>query len=107
MPGERPGRPSGMAQYLVALKDEHDTVPAGSRAAVYDAGLALTTRFRDHLRHLLEAKGVTDQVSRIGEPGGLPVLPITCTANVAKLIEALPEVEAVVRDSPDLEIIRP
>jgi subtilisin family serine protease len=45
-------------------------------------------------------------LARIGEPSAFPVLALTCTPAVAKLIESLPEVEAVVRDSGDLEMIR-
>jgi hypothetical protein len=46
------------------------------------------------------------QVASIGEPGTLPVVALTSTPAVAELVESLPEVDAVVRDTEDLGVVR-
>jgi hypothetical protein len=48
---------------------------------------------------------VTDQVAAIGEPTVFPMLMLRSIPAVAKLIETLPEVQEIVRDTGGIEIL--
>lgn len=107
MPGTRPARPVGMENYIVTLKEGKEARPeVMGRRELYEAGVARTAEFQRKLRAWLDEQGVSAQVAAIGEPTIFPMIMLTCTPAVAKMIETLPEVDSVLRDSEDLRIIR-
>ncbi len=107
LPGSRPGTPAGMAQYLVLLKDDvDDGAEAKGRREVYESGLARIAQFQHRLRRWLDEQGMGTQVGAIGEPVAFPLVTLTATPAVAKMIESLPEVASVVPDSDDLGLVR-
>ncbi len=107
LPGSRSRAPAGMAQYIVLLKDDEDAnAEAKGRREVYESGLARTAQFQRRLRDWLDEQGVSGQVGAIGEPTAFPMVALTSTPAVAKMIESLPEVASVVPDSDDLGLVR-
>jgi hypothetical protein len=68
---------------------------AHSRAAVYQAGLAESARFRDDLMRWLEAHKLLGAVRSVSEPGGsLPMLTLRCAPRVLAQLRRAPEFEA-------------
>ncbi len=68
---------------------------AHSRAAVYQAGLAESARFRDDFMRWLEAHKLLGAVRSISEPGGsLPMLTLRCAPRVLDQLRRAPEFEA-------------
>jgi hypothetical protein len=66
-----------------------------SRAAVYQAGLAESARFRDDLMRWLEAHKLLGAVRSVSEPGGsLPMLTLRCAPRVLDQLRRAPEFEA-------------
>ena len=94
-----PGLPPGMHHYVVNLTEVHfpkDAHPG--RAEVYRTYTNHAAGFVGHLRDVLARKGLGDQVAGFGEVGGLPIVTLTCTPAVAKLIETMPGVTGVYAD---------
>lgn len=104
MPGSSVERPPGMATYVVLLKENEDgdEIDQG-RHAVYQAAVARNAAFQERLRKFLKKEGVADQVAAIGEPTSFPLVTLQATAEVAKRIAQLPEVQDVVRDTDGIE----
>ena len=68
---------------------------AQSRAAVYQAGLAESARFRDDFMRWLESHKLLGAVRAISEPGGsLPMLTVRCAPRVLEQLRRAPEFEA-------------
>ncbi|MBN1203969.1 MAG: hypothetical protein JXB05_03465 [Myxococcaceae bacterium] len=68
---------------------------AHSRAAVYQAGLEESARFRDDLMRWLKAHKLLGAVRSVSEPGGsLPVLTLRCSRRVLDQLRRAPEFEA-------------
>lgn len=66
-----------------------------SRSAVYQAGLAESSRFRDDFMRWVEAHKLQGAVRSISEPGGsLPMLTIRCAPRVLAQLRRAPEFEA-------------
>jgi hypothetical protein len=72
--------------------------PRTSRGEVVNAYAAQAAAFFQRLRAALEEAGLMDQVAGFGEAGGLPVVTLTCTPEVADLIARLPGVSGVYPD---------
>jgi hypothetical protein len=70
-------------------------VSAPSRAAIYEAGLAESARFRDDLMRWLESHQLLGAVRSVSEPGGsLPMLTLRCAPRVLDQLRRAPEFEA-------------
>lgn len=70
-------------------------IAAPSRAAIYEAGLAESTRFRDDLMRWLESHQLLGAVRSVSEPGGsLPMLTLRCAPRVLDQLRRAPEFEA-------------
>lgn len=68
---------------------------APSRAAIYEAGLAESARFRDDLMRWLESRELMGAVRSVSEPGGsLPMLTLRCAPQVLDQLRRAPEFEA-------------
>jgi len=68
---------------------------APSRAAIYEAGLAESARFRDDLMRWLESRELMGAVRSVSEPGGsLPMLTLRCAPSVLDQLRRAPEFEA-------------
>lgn len=68
---------------------------APSRAAIYEAGLAESARFRDDLMRWLESRQLMGAVRSVSEPGGsLPMLTLRCAPRVLDQLRRAPEFEA-------------
>jgi hypothetical protein len=68
---------------------------AHSRAAIYEAGLAESARFRDDLMRWLESHQLMGAVRSVSEPGGsLPMLTLRCAPRVLDQLRRAPEFEA-------------
>jgi len=68
---------------------------APSRAAVHQAGLAESARFRDDFMRWLESNKLLGAVRAISEPGGsLPMLTVRCAPRVLEQLRRTPEFEA-------------
>jgi hypothetical protein len=68
---------------------------AASRAAVYQAGLAESARFRDDFMRWLESNKLLGAVRAISDPGGsLPMLTVRCAPRVLEQLRRAPEFEA-------------
>jgi hypothetical protein len=68
---------------------------AASRAAVYQAGLAESARFRDDFMRWLESNKLLGAVRAISDPGGsLPMLTVRCAPRVLEQLRRTPEFEA-------------
>jgi len=107
MPGTRPARPAGMENYIITLKEDREArQEVMGRREQYEASVARTAEFQRRLRAWLNEQGVGAQVAAIGEPTAFPMIMLTYTPAVAKMIETLSEVESVLRDSEDLRIVR-
>ena len=66
-----------------------------SRAAIYEAGLAESARFRDDLMRWLESHQLLGAVRSVSEPGGsLPMLTLRCAPRVLDQLRRAPEFEA-------------
>jgi hypothetical protein len=71
----------------------HEVAP--SRAAVYQAGLQESARFRDDFMRWLEAHKLLGAVRAISEPGGsLPMLTVKCAPRVLEQLRRAKEFEA-------------
>ena len=68
---------------------------APNRAAIYEAGLAESARFRDDLMRWLESRQLMGAVRSVSEPGGsLPMLTLRCAPRVLDQLRHAPEFEA-------------
>jgi hypothetical protein len=68
---------------------------APNRAAIYEAGLAESARFRDDLMRWLESRQLMGAVRSVSEPGGsLPMLTLRCSPRVLDQLRHAPEFEA-------------
>lgn len=67
---------------------------AQSRAAVYQAGLEESARFREDFMRWLEAHKLLGAVRSISEPGSLPMLTLRCAPRVLDQLRRTPEFEA-------------
>jgi hypothetical protein len=84
-----------MPRELSAPRSRAPRELAPSRAAVYQAGLAESTRFRDDLMRWLEAHKLLGAVRSVSEPGGsLPMLTLRCSPRVLDQLRRAPEFEA-------------
>ncbi len=64
---------------------------APSRAAVYQAGLAESARFRDDFMRWLESHKLLGAVRAMSEPGGsLPMLTVRCAPRVLEQLRSRP-----------------
>jgi len=107
IPGSRKVSCDEKFDYLVTLRQLRDdsNVDRGRRQ-VYQSGVAQTAEFLGQLHHWLKENDLCGEVSALGEPLGFPMVAITCTPRVAKLIESMPEVQSVFRDSRDFQFVR-
>jgi hypothetical protein len=97
-----------MENYIVALKEDEqrsESEQAGRRD-FYEAGVARTAAFQCKLKEWLHEKHLESEVAGIGEPTVFPLVSLTTTPKMAACIEALPEVDYVLRDNDDLGIVR-
>ncbi|MDY7226375.1 PopC secretion inhibitor PopD [Hyalangium rubrum] len=68
---------------------------SANRAALYQAGLAESARFRDDLMRWLESHKLMGAVRSVSEPGGsLPMLTLRCAPRVLDQLRRAPEFEA-------------
>jgi hypothetical protein len=75
-----------------------DFPPHTSRGQVVSAYTSQAAEFFRRLRAELAKAGLADQVADFGEAGGVPVVTLTATPEVAALIEKLPGVSGVYPD---------
>lgn len=108
MPGNVPQEHPGMAHYLISLKETDAPAEShrGSRGTAFDAEVARTASFVHKLKEELKKHGLSEQLARISPPSPLPIVNVTATPKVAEFIQALPEVDVVVRDQDDIHLIR-
>jgi hypothetical protein len=88
-----------MGNYVVNLKPEKSPEATSGRGAIYERNAARAARFLDALRRLVDERGLSSQVAGTGEPMGFPIVTLTCTPEVARLIEGMPEVDSVYLDT--------
>jgi len=108
LPGAKSGQPEGTANYLLIFKESGEDAEEAvkGRREFYEAGVSRSASFRQKLSGWLEDQGIDERQCMIGKPTVFPMLSITCTPEVVKLIQSLPEIDDVVRDSDDLTVAR-
>jgi len=95
-----------MRQYMVVLKQDDAAfktmkiIKPGDRRQVFDANVAMTQAFQHKLTNWIKIKGLDDEVEGVAEPSAFPIITMTSTPNVAKLVGAFAEVDTV---TPDFE----
>lgn len=94
-----------LAPYIVTLKSGDISSQAG-RAGIYSRNVALSSAFRRHLDAWAKKHRATNKIQDISEPGGLPIVTLMCSDEVARAIETFDEVDMVVADDNGLSIIR-
>ena len=97
------GKPCGMADYLVRLKESEPTAPSKQRAVLFHKGVSKTADFQNRFRTWLREQGLENKVAQIGAPMVFPVVRLTCTPEVAERLEKWGEVESVSRDVEDIK----
>jgi hypothetical protein len=105
VPGSRQVSSPGMVDYLVTLKNEPSPSKL-TRREVYDSGLARSSEFLERLRQRISEQDLWSEVGALGQPTAFPMISITCTPRVASMIESVPDVESVFRDSKDIQFVR-
>jgi hypothetical protein len=100
LPGSRPARAAAAHDYLIALVEEPEPEQPRDRADVVARGLARAEQFRARLEAWLAEQGLAEEVEAIGGPTAFGMLGIRCSERCASAIEALSEVDYVLRDAP-------
>lgn len=101
-----PPRPRDHQNFIILLRELPDDPPTRDRASVVRANAQRAARFLESLGTWLEREHLAPQVSALGEPMAVPMLAITCTPEVARRIDELPDVEGVLRDTDDIRLAR-
>lgn len=105
LPGARTAAPAGSRPYVVNLRIEES--PRRGRAAVARAHEHAASRFVARLQAELDRRGLGRQLHAVADAGPLPVVTLTCTPEVARLIASMPEVlDVYPDDQPALELVR-
>ena len=99
-------QPIEINNWIVMLKEDDENLSESVKPTqLYQAGLERTTKFQKQLESWIADKGLLLEVAEIGKPTSFPLVTIACTPAVAKMIESLPEVDAVMVDGPYLSLI--
>jgi len=68
--------------------------PQRDRRAIYQAGRAESTQFRDAVLHYLENQKLMGSVKWVSEPGSLPMVTLRCQERVLERLRKAPQFEA-------------